>query len=352
MFIEGQGNLLKAEVDALVNTVNTVGVMGRGVALQFKQAFPHNFRAYQAACRRGEVMLGHMFVTRTGQLRPEFIINFPTKKHWREQSRLETIRTGLVDLIAVVRRESIRSIALPPLGCGLGGLRWEDVHPLIVQAFSELPQVEVHLYPPGHDVSAEERVIRTPRPEMTLWRAALICLIGAYSRLAFEASHLEAQKLLYFLVEAGEPLPTKFAKGDYGPYDDGMKHGLLEMEGHYIQGFGEGKRLDPVSLAPGALEAARSYLRASPDTVARIERVTRLIEGFETPYGLELLASVHWAATREARAANRSLEQVVELVHAWTERKRRTLRARDLQVAWEQLQAQGWLPLPEPEWPH
>lgn len=343
MIVEGKGNLITADVDALVNTVNTVGVMGRGVALQFRQAFDANFREYRAACKRGEVTMGRMFVTRTGRLRPSIIINFPTKRNWREQARLEDIQSGLEDLVAVVKREGIRSIAIPPLGCGLGGLRWSDVRPLIERAFAALPELEVRLYAPGQEISARDRVVRTARPEMTAWRAALICLIDSYSQLGFEASHLEAQKLLYFLAEAGEPLKVKFAKGTYGPYDANMKFGLRQMEGHYVLGFGDGRRRDPVSLAPDALDAAREFLKASPETDRRIERVSRLITGFETPYGLELLASVHWVAVREDATASESPDRAIELVHAWNERKRRALRPRDLKIAWERLKIEGWL---------
>jgi len=116
------GDILKCEADALVNTVNCVGVMGRGIALQFKNAFPENFRAYETACKLGAVQPGQMFVYETGQLTPpRFIINFPTKRHWRGKSRIEDIEAGLVDLVGVIRDKGIRSIAIPPLGAGLGG---------------------------------------------------------------------------------------------------------------------------------------------------------------------------------------------------------------------------------------
>jgi O-acetyl-ADP-ribose deacetylase (regulator of RNase III) len=118
MLTEEQGNLLEAPADALVNTVNTVGIMGRGLALQFKQAYPGNFRAYGAACRRGEVRLGKMSTYETGQPdRPRFVINFPTKGHWRSRSMLSDIEAGLVDLRAIIRQRHIEAIAIPPLGC-------------------------------------------------------------------------------------------------------------------------------------------------------------------------------------------------------------------------------------------
>ena len=143
------GSLLDDDADALVNPVNTVGVMGRGLALQFKRAYPGNFFAYQIACLRSEVRLGWMFTYTTGlPANPRFIINFPTKGHWRDQSRLGDIRTGLDDLRQVVADRGICSIAIPALGCGLGGLEWDDVLPLITGALGDLPDVQVAVYPP------------------------------------------------------------------------------------------------------------------------------------------------------------------------------------------------------------
>jgi O-acetyl-ADP-ribose deacetylase (regulator of RNase III) len=130
-----RGDLLKADVDALVNTVNTVGVMGKGVALQFRQAYPRNYEDYRRACEQGAVELGRMFVFDAGQLvHPRHIINFPTKRHWKSKSRLEDIEAGLVDLVRVIKELDIRSIAVPPLGAGSGGLNWSDVRPRIEKA--------------------------------------------------------------------------------------------------------------------------------------------------------------------------------------------------------------------------
>lgn len=338
------GNLLRAEVDALVNTVNTVGVMGKGVAYQFKQAFPANFKAYEAACKRGEVQIGRMFVTYTGKLEPRLIINFPTKQHWKGNSKIEDIEAGLEDLIKVVQEQDIRSIALPPLGCGLGGLRWDEVRPLIEEAFHALPSVDVLLFAPGQAVPAEERVVNTPKPAMTAWRAALIKIVDAYRALGSDATHIEAQKLLYFLVVAGEPLKTHFSKGMYGPFDEKMRYGLQAMDGHYLVGFGEGDRLGPVMLKDGAIEEAEAFLRNQPDPDAankRIQRVVDLIDGFETPYGLELLATVHWIVDREGA---KTFEEVVQRVHSWNDRKRKVMKSDHLQITLMRLIETGWLP--------
>jgi len=143
------GNLLLADVDALVNAVNTVGVMGKGIALQFKQAFPRNFISYREACKRGTVVVGRMFVTETDRLHgPRWIINFPTKKEWRHPSKLEYVREGLVDLARVIGQYDMKSIALPPLGCGYGRLDWSQVKQAIEAALAEVPDVDVLVYPP------------------------------------------------------------------------------------------------------------------------------------------------------------------------------------------------------------
>ncbi|MDX2065646.1 MAG: macro domain-containing protein [Fimbriimonadaceae bacterium] len=343
MIHEESGNLLRAEVEALVNTVNTVGVMGKGVALQFKQAFPENFRTYAKACKSGEVRIGRMFVTRTGSFMPRLIINFPTKTHWQGNSKLEHIETGLADLVRVVRDERIRSIAIPALGCGLGGLRWEDVFPLIQTAFATMPDVEVHVYPPGQVIAPEDEVVNTPKPAMTAWRAALIRIVDAYRVLGGDATHLEAQKLIYFLVHAGEPLKTNFSKHAFGPYDANIRYALQSMNGHYVYGFGDGSKFEPVRLKDGALDEANRFLRqgSDPSADARIERVIDLIDGFETPYGLELLATVHWVVTQEGAA---TLDQIIERVSEWNDRKQRIMEPRHLKIAYAQLRDRGWLP--------
>lgn len=149
MIHESHGDLLDADVEALVNAVNTVGVMGRGIALQFRRRFPGMFRDYERAARRREVHLGRMHVWETGAASgPRYIINFPTKGHWRARSRLPDVDAGLDDLVRVVREKSIRSLALPPLGCGNGGLAWAQVRPLIAAAFEQLPGVDVRIFPP------------------------------------------------------------------------------------------------------------------------------------------------------------------------------------------------------------
>ncbi len=161
-----KGDLLKADADALVNTVNCVGVMGKGIALQFKMAFPENFKQYYKACQNKKVRIGRMFITKQ-LFRPEYIINFPTKDHWKEKSKLEYISRGLTDLKEKIKDLKIDSIAIPPLGAGLGGLNWPDVKNLIIKELAELEDVKIILYEPSGSPAPEEIRVRTKKPEMT-----------------------------------------------------------------------------------------------------------------------------------------------------------------------------------------
>jgi len=199
-----QGDILRADADAIVNTVNCVGFMGRGIAAQFKRAYPENFRVYETACKRGDVQPGRMLMFQISETStPRWIVNFPTKRHWRADSRIEDIKSGLVALIGEVRQRSIRSIAVPPLGCGLGGLEWDNVKPLIVEAFTQVPDVRVLLYEPAGAPASETMVRAKEAPKMTPGRAALVGLVRRYMSGLMDpfVSLLEVHKLMYFAQE-------------------------------------------------------------------------------------------------------------------------------------------------------
>lgn len=339
------GNLLRADVDALVNTVNTVGVMGKGIALQFRKAYPEMFAAYAKACKAGEVRLGRMHVWETDVLDgPRFVINFPTKGHWRAGSKLRDVESGLADLVHVITERGITSIAVPPLGCGNGGLDWAEVEPRIRSAFATLPDVDVRLYAPGATLAAAQMPNATNRPPMSVGRAALVTLLDRYSRLALGATPIEVQKLMYFLQVVGEPLRLNYAKNLYGPYADNLRHVLDAVEGHYLTGFGDGSsrvlEAEPVRTLPGATETAASVLAQHPETLERIEKVMDIIDGFESMYGMELLATVHWATAEEPRAAT-DWHHTVELVHQWTPRKKEMFTDEHIRVAWTALRERG-----------
>jgi O-acetyl-ADP-ribose deacetylase (regulator of RNase III) len=340
-----RGNILEADAEALVNTVNCVGVMGRGIALQFRKAFPENFKLYEAACKRKQLRPGKVLVFETGKLtRPRFIINFPTKLHWRGKSRIEYIDSGLQSLIDEIRKRKIKSVAVPPLGCGLGGLQWSVVRPRIMRAFEELPSVRVLLFEPTGAPKAEKMAKEQRPPKMTLGRAVLIELMVRYLRAVLDpfVSLLEIHKLMYFMQEAGEPLNLKYEKALYGPYAKNLRHVLNVIEGHFITGYGDAadKPERPIELLPNSSKLATELIESHPETQARFERVARLIHGFETPFGMELLATVHWVATREGA---RFAEEAIERTYGWNERKQ-IFDKKQIGRAWQILANQGWLP--------
>lgn len=339
------GNLLDAEAEALVNTVNTVGVMGKGIALQFRQAHPENYEVYRKACERGEVQPGKMFVFITGKLYPRYIINFPTKRHWKGKAKIEDIKSGLIDLIETVQHLKLNSIAVPPLGCGNGGLRWTEVRQLIESAFSGLKDVRVLLYAPDGAPEAEQMRTTTKRPSMTAGRAVLLVAFKNYMLPGYRLSMLEAQKLAYFLQVTGQPLKLRFQKQRYGPYAENLQHVMQKMEGHFIKGYGDrsqGAFAGTITIEHESVANAAAFLEKDTETLRRLERVTRLIEGFEYPYGLELLATVHWV-TQEDDEARHDVNTAITRVHAWSEHKRQKFSSEHIALAWERLRDGGWL---------
>ncbi len=339
-----KGNMLTADVEALVNTVNCVGHMGKGIALQFKKAFPENYEAYRKACAAKEVQPGSMFIYETGtMLTPRYIINFPTKRHWRGNSRYEDIESGLKALVADIQRLDIHSVAIPPLGCGLGGLDWQRVYAMIASAFSSVPDIEVKLFAPGKTPVAQDMPVRTKQPALTVARALFVKIMAIYSRLSYRMTLLEIQKLAYFLQEAGEPLRLNYEAGIYGPYAHNLNKVLEILEGHYTSGYGDTQKPDvEIFLLPHADEAADAFLADYEDSRGRLERVAQVIEGFETPYGMELLSSIHWVAMHHAPAA-KNAEEAIKVVHNWNDRKRKLFNKKHLQTAWDRLSENKWL---------
>lgn len=347
MIENGQGNILEAPVDALVNTVNCVGVMGKGIALQFKRAFPENYFAYRTACRHGEVAPGKLlFFAIDGLGSPRWIINFPTKRHWRDPSHLEDIEAGLRALRAGLLARGIHSVAIPPVGCGLGGLDWERVQNLIVRFLGDLQGVRVVVFPP----SVATRLAMLPktasRPALTLSRALYLVLMERYGALRYERTLLEVQKLAYFLQAAGQPLRLRFEAAPFGPYADNLNKVLETLEGAYITGYTGNRGPDiEIQLMPNAAADAAAFLNehGDPDSMARLDRVTRLIDGFEEPHGLELLATVHWVATRETPAADDATSAAAHIAR-WSSRKQRLLMPHHVATAWQRLVDEGWIP--------
>jgi O-acetyl-ADP-ribose deacetylase (regulator of RNase III) len=304
-----QGNLLDASAEALVNTVNTVGVMGKGVALMFKDAFPENFRAYEAACKQNEVKIGQVFVTERHQLiGPKWIINFPTKQHWRNPSRIEWIEQGLEDLKRVIVENKIRSIAIPPLGSGNGGLDWSDVKSRIASALGSLPDVHVTVFEPTSKYQNVAK--RTGVEKLTPPRALVAELVRRYWILGMECTLLEIQKLGYFLERSVDTLKLdnkfkfQFEANKFGPYSEPLTHLLDGLDGSYLhcdKRLGDASPFDIIWFDDSKADRVAAYLTSPEAKIFRpaLDATVQLIDGFESPLGMELLATVDWLIQHE-----------------------------------------------------
>ncbi|NLH98865.1 MAG: macro domain-containing protein [Chthonomonadales bacterium] len=303
MVVYKQGNLLDEPAEALVNTVNEVGVMGKGIALMFKEAFPANTAAYEAACKAREVQVGRVLVTQNPALvGPRFIVNFPTKKHWRQPSRIEWIRDGLADLVRIVRELGIRSIAIPPLGCGNGGLDWGEVRPLIEEAFAGLPEVSVVVYEPTrvYQNTLKPSGVATLTPA----RALVAELVRRYGVLGFDCTLLEVHKLVWFLqriirrTTAPDPLRLSFSASKYGPYAERLRHLLDGLDGSYLRcerRLADARPFDEIEFVESERDTVMGYVNTNAqEYLEALEQTAALVDGFESPLGLELLATVDW----------------------------------------------------------
>ncbi|MCG6659472.1 macro domain-containing protein [Halomonas campisalis] len=345
-----RGNLLEADVEALINTVNTVGVMGKGIALMFKEAFPESFASYEAACKRQEVVTGRMFVTeRDALLGPRWIINFPTKQHWRAKTRMEWIESGLEDLKRVIREQGIRSIALPPLGCGNGGLAWDKVRPRIEDALGELDDVRVLVFEPTHEYQNVAK--RSGVEKLTPARALIAELVRRYWVLGIECSLLEVQKLAWLIERRvvahglANPLKLEFRPHRYGPYSDRLRHLLNGLDGSYLHSekrINDATPDEVVWFDESRRERVNAYLRsaeAMPYAQA-LEEVDALIDGFQSPLGMEALATLDWLISQEQ--IEPSVEAIKEGLRHWPDdvagqRKLRLFSDRLIALALERL---------------
>lgn len=339
-----KGDIVGTDAEALVNTVNCIGIMGRGIALQFKRSFPSNFLAYAAACKRGDVQPGRMFVFETERLtNPRYIINFPTKRHWRGKSKLADIEKGLEALVVDIKRLGIRSIAIPPLGSGLGGLDWQAVRPMIESALARVPDVQAVVYEPRDGPVSHDMVKSPEAPPMTPGRAAVVGLIQRYLAGLMDPfiTLLEIHKLMYFMQESGEKLKLRYVAGPYGPYAENLRHVLRDIEGHFVMGYADGgdEPNKELALVPGAVQDAAAFLEQHAVTRERFSRVADLVAGYESSFGLELLATVHWLATKDGVV---SADDIIERTYAWGDRKRMFTEAQ-IHDALEVLKAKGWV---------
>lgn len=336
------GNIFDSSAEALVNTVNTVGVMGKGVALQFKERFPLNYNLYVAACKKGEVKVGEMFITPTNSfVNPKWIINFPTKKHWMHKSSYDYIEEGLNDLVKQIERLNIQSIAVPPLGTGQGGLDWHLVKNMITDKLSPL-QIDITVYEPMHFSPV---VSATTRTNLTKPRAMILTLIAQYRKMGYETSLLEIQKLAYFLQRMGQQdLKLNYKQYLYGPYAHNLQHLLHELEKGYISSekpILDSKPLDLITLVHEKVGYISAFVdeHCSEEEKARLNRLAELMSGFESPFGLELLSTVDWIIHSEESGQSLNESAIKEKILIWSKRKDDIFQFDHVSAACKRLQA-------------
>jgi O-acetyl-ADP-ribose deacetylase (regulator of RNase III) len=340
MIKHAKGNLLDAPTDALVNTVNTVGVMGKGIALQFKNRFPNNYKAYLQACKSKSFNVGELLVIEEGDLtHKKIIINFPTKAHWRADSKYEYIESGLAQLRKLILEMDIKSIALPPLGCGNGGLDWKEVEPMIHRHLDDLP-TEVLVYTPNDQIKEilqKENIKKETK--LTPARAMLLYLLHQYEVYGEQSSLFVANKLAYFLQRSGEKLKLEFKAHHYGPYAVQLNHVMGYLNGVYLKGMEQNqiKPFEPLFLNYDKVDEINKYIEThlSVEQKNRLEDVLKLISGFESTFSLELLSSVDFV---QQDKKTEDIESLVKEIKGWNIRKANMFEEKHIKIAAEHLE--------------
>lgn len=337
-----KGNLLEAETQALVNTVNTVGVMGKGIALQFKEEFPNNYSVYRAACKNKELYPGKLLVVREQTMKGErVIINFPTKTEWYMKSKYEYIEKGLEELAKIIESYDIKSIAIPPLGCGNGGLEWSKVKQLIERYLGYLKNVKIQIFEPSDAIKQllkEQDVKKEAR--LTAARAILLYAMFYYESMGENSSLFVANKLAYFLQRLGEKSLSKlkFTASHYGPYSVQVEHLLHNVNGKYIKGLEQmsAKAFEPLELQYDKVKEISDYIKKelAPEQRTRLANLVKLIDGFQSALALEILASVDYVKKEKP---NIDQEDIVNTIHNWSERKRKLFQKKYILIASKRL---------------
>ena len=337
------GDMFSEHVEALVNTVNCVGVMGKGVALEFKKRWPENYKKYKSICAKKGLRPGQIFIFDNGSMfdsdDPRYLINFPTKDHWKAKSKISYVEEGLDALALEVKSLGIKTIAMPPLGCGNGGLKWDEVKPLIISKLGHLENIDIIVFEPFEAREAPE-FSETTLP-MTKGRAILLKTLGDIEKY-FDGSfdRVSLQKIAYFVQALGFDLNLKFSRNLHGPYSDALRKSYISLEKHgLIEGFVEGDRLSKVT--PAGYAVADEFISNNLENAAiLIERLDHLIQGYESPYGLELLSSVHWLAHHEKHAP---VEKIIAEMATWNENKRNLFQEDAIREAYKRLEDDGLL---------
>ena len=331
-----QGDLFEADVAALVNPVHCAGVMGRGLALQFKTRFPDNAKQYKTACEAGRLSPGDVLVHDRGGLfdaeHPRYLLNVATKDHWTDASRPAHIEAGVESVVEQVTTRGISSLAVPALGCGGGGLDWPTVRPLLVEPLSALDDCRVLVYAPrSADTSSG-----TGAPDlsgMTHGQALFLTALDVYGGPDRPISPHAAHNVAYLLQCAGAALHLQFEPGQYGLRAPGLDAVLRHLNGRYIDGYDPAHQDAPFRLRPGAVEAAR---RAVDPSGAPLATTRRWLDGGSSKEALELRATVLWT-TRHNPQARRRPDAAVQAVRDWSRRKAHRFSPEQIAAAWRSL---------------
>ncbi len=316
-----KGNILESSAQALVNTVNTVGVMGKGIALQFKKTFPSNYKSYFEACKKNEIKIGKLFVfidsnMLTGQ---KIIINFPTKTDWRKPSEYEYIEKGLDDLIGIINQHNIKSIAIPPLGAGNGGLEWEKVKKIINTKLQNI-NVDIYIYEPTKQIKEH---LKKERVKLTKARALLLFVLYDLVKNGEYVSEFSSEKICYFLQIFGAKkyFKLKYSPNFYGPYSGKVKYILNILNGSYIMGYSDmnKKPFEPLTLLADGYETVKDYITSDTELSVIAKKTTNFLNGFYSDFALELLSSTYFIVS-ENKTFDKEL--VLTKLSKWNDRKR------------------------------
>ena len=316
------GDLFESSSEALVNTVNTVGVMGKGIALQFKNLYPSNYKKYIELCKRGDFQIGHILVVRdhntlSGE---KIILNFPTKEHWRSPSQYDFIEKGLVELKRILVEENIKSVSMPPLGSGNGGLQWHKVKLLIESHLSDLTTCHIIVYEPNSSV---KEVLKKERVKLTPARAMLLSMLFELVKNGEFVSEFTSEKLCYFLQRFGAEKHFKlnYTQNFYGPYSGKVRHVLNYLNGSYIMGYSDKdkKPFDELDLVIETEQEVIDYLKENDDLFRTVEQTKLFLNGFYSAFGLELLSTVDFIAQSNK---NSDKEFIINQLAIWSDRKK------------------------------
>ncbi len=316
-----EGNLLDSHAEALVNTVNTVGVMGKGIALQFKNQFPHNFKMYVQACKSNSFGIGQLIITEESTLHSgnKIIINFPTKTDWRRPSEYSYIEKGLTALVKVIEERKIKSIAIPPLGAGNGGLEWNKVKVIIEKYLSDI-NCDVFVYQPNYVV---QELLKKERVSLTPARAMLLAVLYELVRNGEFVSEFACEKIAYFLQRFGakDVFKLNYQPNFYGPYSGKVKHVLYYLNGSYISGYSskDKKPFDELGLVMDAETDILSYLEKAEKYASIVQETKRFLSGFYSSFGLELLSTVDFISQQYQTS---DIQVIAEKLQAWSDRKK------------------------------